>query len=188
MTHLNFSDSRTFSSVFSPNRSLFRVFTFGRPISVMPIHRRTLGVRVSVFNSLCGWLVEICIFTTQTRRGSVTGCLWQRVPRRNVVHAFDADIPMQATTIHPPYVDVEGSFSMPTVAPPEVFDTIIQLPGHKLLVSGYFDHRLEQNVNLKRDFPFITWRGEIAVLFVGKRKHFLNRGPPGSIIHLAIAQ
>jgi len=155
----------------------------------MPIHRRMLGVRVSVYNSLCGWLViEICIFMSQTKRGSVAGCLWQRAPRRNVVHAFDADIPMRASTIHPPYVNVEGSFSMPTLAPPEVFDTLIQVHGHTLLVLGYFDERLEKNPNLKRDFPFIPWRGEIAVLFVGKRKHFLNRGPPGSIIHLAITQ
>ncbi|KAI0281928.1 hypothetical protein BC826DRAFT_1067064 [Russula brevipes] len=140
-----------------PQPFTFRVFTFGQPISAMPIHRHTLGVR--------------------TKRGSVAGCLWQRAPRRNVIHAFDADIPMRARV-----------FSMPTLAPPEVFDTLIQVHGHTLLVSGYFDERLEKNPNLKRDFPFIPWRGEIAVLFVGKRKHFLNRGPPGSIIHLAITQ
>lgn len=56
------------------------------------------------------------------------------------------------------------------------------------MVSGYFDDRVERNPNLRRDFPLIPWRGEIAVLFVGKRKPFLTRGPPKSVIHFAIAQ
>jgi hypothetical protein len=124
----------------------------------------------------------------QTKRGSVAGCLWQSAPRQNVTHAFDADIPKRASTIYPPYVDVEGSFSLPTLTPPEVSDTFVKVPGHTLLVSGYFDDRLEQNLNLKRDFPFIPWCGEIAVLFIGKRKHFLKRGPPASVIHFAVAQ
>ena len=90
--------------------------------------------------------------------------------------------------IHPPYVDIEGSFALPTPAPPEVCDTLIQVSDHTLLVSGYFDNRLEQNPNLRRDFPLIPWHGELAVLFVGKRKPFVTRGPPESVIHLAIAQ
>jgi hypothetical protein len=95
---------------------------------------------------------------------------------------------MQESSIHPPYVDVERSFSMPALAPPQIFDTLIQVTGHTLLVSGYFDHRLEQNPNLERDFPLIPWRGEIAVLFIGKRRHFLVRGPPRAIIQFAVAQ
>ena len=87
-----------------------------------------------------------------------------------------------------PYVDVEASFAYPTPAPPDIFDTLIQVSGHTLLVSAYFDDRVEPNPNLRRDFPLIPWRGEIAVLFVGRAKPFLTRGPPKSIIHLAIAQ
>ena len=56
------------------------------------------------------------------------------------------------------------------------------------MVSSYFDDRVELNPNVKRDFPLIPWRGEIAVLFVGKRKPFLTRGPPVGVIHFAIAQ
>ena len=89
--------------------------------------------------------------------------------------------------IHPPYVDVERSFFMSIIAPPEIFDTLIRVSGHTLLVSGYFDNRVERNANLKRDFPLIPWHGEIAVLFIGKRKPFLTRGPPDSVIHFAIA-
>jgi hypothetical protein len=89
--------------------------------------------------------------------------------------------------IHPPYVDIERSFFMPIIAPPEVFDTLIRVSGHTLLVSGYFDNRVGRNVNLKHDFPLIPWHGEIAVLFVGKRKPFIARGPPGSVIYFAIA-
>ena len=65
---------------------------------------------------------------------------------------------------------------------------LMQVSGHTILVSGYFDNRVERNPNLRRDFPLIPWRGEIAVLFIGKRKPFLTRGPPKSVIHFAIAQ
>lgn len=76
---------------------------------------------------------------------------------------------------------------MPRIAPPPVFDTLIQVSGYTLLVSGYFDNRVERNVNLQRHFPLIPWHGEIAVLFVGKRKPFITRGPPECVIYFAIA-
>ena len=76
---------------------------------------------------------------------------------------------------------------MPRFAPPLVFDTLIRVSGYTLLVSGYFDNRVERNVNLQRDFPLIPWHGEIAVLFVGKRKPFLTCGPHEAVIYFAIA-
>jgi hypothetical protein len=90
--------------------------------------------------------------------------------------------------IHPPYVDVEGAFFRPSASQPEVYDTLIQVAGHTLLVSSYFDIRLGPNPNLKRDFPHIPWYGEIAVLFVGKRKSYVKRAPPESVVRSAVAQ
>ena len=104
---------------------------------------------------------------------------------------FNADVPEYGNTIRPPYVDVEASFTHPPgQAPvaPEVYDTLVEVSGHTILVSSYFDHRAEPNPNLTRDFPLIPWRGEIAVLFVGKRKPYLTRSPPEGVIHFAIAQ
>ena len=87
------------------------------------------------------------------------------------------------------FFDVEGSFSaLPMPPPPEVCDTLVKISGHTLLVTGYYDARLEPNPNLGRDFPLIPWHGEIAVLFLGKRKHFLARGPPESVVHHALAE
>jgi len=153
----------------------------------MVIHRHLdmlVGVPVSPYISR-GWLYSYLRF--QTRSGRVAGYLWQRAARRSITHAFNADFPVQENMIHPPYVDVKRSFFMSIIAPPEIFDTLIRVSGHTLLVSGYFDNRVERNANLKRDFPLIPWHGEIAVLFVGKRKPFLTRGPPDSVIHFAIA-
>jgi hypothetical protein len=133
-------------------------------------------------------MTKFSISGNQTKHGKVAGLLWQRAPRRNVVSTFNADVPVHGSMIHPPYVNIEGSFTLPTPAPPEVCDTLIQVSGHTLLVSGYFDNRLERNPNLRRDFPLIPWHGEIAILFVGKRKPFLTRGPPESVIRSAIAQ
>jgi hypothetical protein len=97
-------------------------------------------------------------------------------------------LPVHRNSIHPPYIDVEWSFSaLPMPAPPEVCDTLVKISGHTLLVTAYYDARLEPNPNLGRDFPLIPWRGEIAVLFLGKRRHFLARGPPESVVHRALA-
>ena len=126
-------------------------------------------------------------FRLQTRSGRFPGYLWQRAPRRRIIHAFNAVIPVQEKMIHPPYVDVERSIFMPCIAPPPVFDTLIQVSGFTLLVSSYFDSRVERNVNLQCHFPLIPWHSEIAVLFVGKRKPFITRGPPESVIYFAIA-
>ncbi len=105
------------------------------------------------------------------------------------MYNFNAELPTQGgNTIYPPYVDVEGSFFPPSTSQPEVFDTLIRVAGHTLLVSAYFDTRLGPNPNLKRDFPYIPWCGEIAVLFVGKRKPFVRRAPPDSIVRFAVAQ
>ena len=94
---------------------------------------------------------------------------------------FNADAPAHGSTIHPPYVDIEVSFAYPTPAAPEVYDTLIEVSGYTLSVSGYFDDHLEPNPNLRRNFPLIPWRREIAVVF-------LTCGSPESIIHFAIAQ
>ncbi|KAI0268924.1 hypothetical protein BGY98DRAFT_1180293 [Russula aff. rugulosa BPL654] len=121
-----------------------------------------------------------------TRPGKVAGFLWQQAPRRKVRYEFKADLPVHNNSIQPPYIDVEWSFALP-VPVAEVCDTLIKISGHTLLVTSYFDARLEPNPNLGRDFPLIPWRGEIAVLFIGKRRHFLARGPPESIVQKALA-
>jgi hypothetical protein len=72
-------------------------------------------------------------------------------------------------------------------APPEVYDTLIEISGQMLLVTSYYDAQLEPNPNLVRNFPLMPWRGEIAVLFLGKRRHFLARGPPESVIFRVLA-
>ena len=100
---------------------------------------------------------------------------------------FKASFPVYGSTIRPPYVDIEASFAYSTPVP-VVYNTLIEVSGHTILVSSYFDDRVEPNLNVMRDFPLIPWRGEIAVLFVGKRKPFLTRGPPEGVIHFAIAQ
>lgn len=111
-------------------------------------------------------------FWLQTRSGRVPSYLWQRAPQQSITHAFNANIPVQENMFHPPYVDVKRSFFMPHIALPPVFDSLNWVSGYTLLVLGYFDNHVEQNVNLQCHFPLIPWHGEIVVLFVGKRKTF----------------
>lgn len=96
-------------------------------------------------------------------------------------------MPINSNSIHPPYIDVEASFSALPIPAPDVYNTLIKISDHTLLVTGYYDARLETNPNLGRTFPLIPWREEIAVLFLGKRKHFLARGPPDSVVFHALA-
>lgn len=125
----------------------------------------------------------------QTKSGTVNDYLWGRWPRETITYCFNAELPVHGgCIINPPYVDVEGAFFLPSALQPEVFDTLIRVADHTLLVSSYFDTRLGPNPNLKQDFPQITWRGEIAVLFVGKRKPFVRWAPPDLVVRSAIAQ
>ena len=127
--------------------------------------------------------------TPQTKDGIVNGYLWGRWPRETITYFFNAKLPLHGRCIiNPPYVDVEDTFFLPSASQPEVFDTLIRVAGHTLLVSSYFDSHLGPNPNLKRDFPSIPWCGEIAVLFVGKRKPFVRRAPPDLVVCSAITQ
>lgn len=121
----------------------------------------------------------------------MNGYLWGRWPRQTITYHFNAELPLLGgCIINPPYVDIEDAFFLPSGSQPEpeVFDTLIRVADHTLLVSSYFDTRLGYNPNLKRDFPHIPWRGEIAVLFVGKRKPFVRRAPPDLVVRSALAQ
>ncbi|KAH9051999.1 hypothetical protein EDB83DRAFT_2316625 [Lactarius deliciosus] len=97
-------------------------------------------------------------------------------------------LPLHGDVIDPPYIDIEASFFLPKASPPEVFDTLIHVAGHKILITGYLDDCLGPNPNLQRDFPLIPWKGEIAVLFIGKRRPYVSCVLPRSLIHFAIVQ
>ena len=97
-------------------------------------------------------------------------------------------MPISGNFTQLPYIDVEWSFStLPMPVPPEVYDTLVKISGHTLLVTAYYDIRLEPNPNLGHDFPLILWCGEIAVLFLGKKRHFLALGPPESVVYHTLA-
>ncbi|KAI9451872.1 hypothetical protein BJY52DRAFT_1226406 [Lactarius psammicola] len=118
----------------------------------------------------------------------VSGYLWGIWPRRATTHSFHAVLPLHGDVFGPPYVDIETAFFSPGVSPPNVYDTLIRVGGHKLLITGYFDNRCVRNPNLQRDFPLIPWQGEIAVLFIGKRRAYVSRAPPRPLVHFAIAR
>jgi len=156
----------------------------------MVIHRRMLGnVPVSAYTFVHS---NVCYFSVmlQTKSCAVTGYLWGTWPHRRIIHTFHAISPLRGNIINPPYVDIEDAFFLPRALLPEVFDTLIRIAGYKILVTGYLKlHNCSfPNPNLQRDFPLIPWKGEIAVLFIGKRKPYISRAPPKSLLRFAIAQ
>ena len=120
----------------------------------------------------------------------MSGYLWGKWPHRRITHTFVATSPLRGDITSPPYVDIEGEFFLPRASPPEVFDTLMRVAGHKILVTGYLNlhNHSFPNPNLLRDFPLIPWKGEIAVLFIGARKPYVSRAPPKSLLRFAIAQ
>ncbi|KAI9430652.1 hypothetical protein H4582DRAFT_2063553 [Lactarius indigo] len=118
----------------------------------------------------------------------VSGYVWQRWPRRRITSTFVTVSPLRGHLIDTPYVNIEREFFLPGVSPPEVYDTLVQVSCYKLLVTGYLNGSLGPNPNLQRDFPLIPWKGEIAVLFIGKRKPYISRAPPQSLVRFAITQ
>ncbi|KAH8976395.1 hypothetical protein EDB92DRAFT_1824093 [Lactarius akahatsu] len=110
----------------------------------------------------------------------VSGYVWQRWPRWRITSTFVAVSPLHGHLIDTPYVNIERKFFLPRASPPEVYDTLVQVSCYKLLVTGYLNGSLGPNPNLQRDFPLIPWKGEIAVLFIGKRKPYVSRAPPQS--------
>ncbi len=150
-------------------------------------HRSYLNVPVSVFS--CDANDQISNSTLQTKIDTVNGYLWGRWPHQTITYCFNAELPVHGRwIINPPYVDIEGAFFLPSASQPEVFNTLIQVVGHTLLVLSYFDTHLGPNPNLKCDFPHIPWCGEITVLFVRKRKPFVRRVPPDLVVCSAITQ
>ncbi|KAH8999744.1 hypothetical protein EDB92DRAFT_1812867 [Lactarius akahatsu] len=88
--------------------------------------------------------------------------------------------PLRGHLIDTPYVNIEREIFLPRASPPEVYDTLVQVSCYKLLVTGYLNGSLGPNPNLQRDFPLIPWKGEIAVLFIGKWKPYVSQAPPQS--------
>ncbi|KAI9432909.1 hypothetical protein H4582DRAFT_2061274 [Lactarius indigo] len=117
----------------------------------------------------------------------ISGYLWGIWLCRAITHSFHAVLPLHGDVFGPPYVDIETAFFLPGVSPPHVYDTLIHVGGYKLLITGYFDNRCIRNPNLQHDFPLIPWQGEIAVLFIGKRRAYVSRAPPRPLVHFAIA-
>src|SRR6266702_6420077 len=126
----------------------------------------------------------------QTKPCTVTGYLWGTWPHQCIIHTFHAVSSLHKDIVGPPYVDIEDTFFLLRALPPEVFDTLIRVAGYKILVTGYLNlnNRSFPNPNLQHDFPLIPWKGEIAVLFIGKRKPYVSRAPPRLLLHFTIAQ
>ncbi|KAH9022223.1 hypothetical protein EDB85DRAFT_2187024 [Lactarius pseudohatsudake] len=97
------------------------------------------------------------------------------------------NIPVRIHDFHTAPYMVSG-YVWQRASPPEVYDTLVQVSCYKLLVTGYLNGSLGPNPNLQRDFPLIPWKGEIAVLFIGKRKPYVSRAPPQSLVRFAITQ
>lgn len=62
---------------------------------------------------------------------------------------------------------MDGIFANPHNAPVHTSTVVV---GHqKYLVVGYFDASLPANFNLRPFCPNLIWRGEIAILSLGRR-------------------
>lgn len=72
-----------------------------------------------------------------------------------------------------PYVRVEDAFTRYRQMDHQVHDCRVEVDGKLFLVSAYYDDSLPVNSAVKRDFKhFSDWRGEISVIYLGRRRVF----------------
>ncbi|SRR6266702_603159 len=101
----------------------------------MVIHCHTLLQVFTVFISAIDWFSLLIL---QTRPSAVSGYLWSRWPCQCITSTFDAVLPLHGDVIDPPYVDVKAAFFLPKASPPKVFNMLIHVAGHKILITGSF--------------------------------------------------
>ncbi|KAI0026841.1 hypothetical protein K488DRAFT_91797 [Vararia minispora EC-137] len=103
---------------------------------------------------------------------------------------FDALVSESSSIRNLPLVLVDLHFSLPKTslgAVPFVDDSIVWIDDTaSVLVSGYSHPDASVNEALLRLFPSYTWRGKIAVVFLGKWKPYLTRPPPSADVNAAV--
>lgn len=100
---------------------------------------------------------------------------------------FKAIVPLAETFENPRYIRIEDRFSQPTVGN-EIHDCKVVIDKNVFLITAYWKESDHRNMAVETAGKGLRWRGEIAVVQVGRIKPFYKRPKNPHCVNKAVAR
>lgn len=125
--------------------------------------------------------------TTSKAAGTTRGYIFSlhRSRRRPVV--FRTIVPVAETIENPRYIRIEDRFAQPT-AGNEIHDCKVVVDKNVFLITAYWKEGDHRNRAVETAGKGLRWRGEIAVVQVGRLTPFYKRPKNPSCVNKAVAR
>lgn len=125
--------------------------------------------------------------TTSKEDGITEGYIFRSQRSRRVPISFGAIIPLVETFENPRYIRIEDQFSQP-VAGNEIHDCKVVADGKVFFITAYWKEDGHKNMAVESAGRGLRWKGEIAVVQVGKLTPFYKRLRNPSSVNKAVAR
>lgn len=100
---------------------------------------------------------------------------------------FKTIVPVAETFENPRYIWIEDRFSQPTVGS-DLHDCKVVVDGNVFLITAYWKEGKHKNRAVETAGKGLMWRGEIAVVQVGRLRPFYKRPKNPSCVNKAVAR
>ncbi|KAF9778449.1 hypothetical protein BJ322DRAFT_1018105 [Thelephora terrestris] len=110
----------------------------------------------------------------RTKRGSIKGYLFTPLLIRRALISFESMVPRNEGYKNPQYLKIEAAFAK-TVEPEDVHDCMVSVGKDRFLVTAYWAGTEDPNPAVEMVCGGLEWRGEIAVVQVGRVVTFYKR-------------
>jgi hypothetical protein len=119
--------------------------------------------------------------------GTTRGYVFSLQRSRRLPVVFKTIVPVTETFENPRYVRVEDRFSQP-IAGKEIHDCKVVVDKNVFLVTAYWKEDSHRNRAVETAGKGLRWRGEIAVVQVGRLTPFYKRPKNPSSVNKAVAR
>lgn len=119
--------------------------------------------------------------------GTVKGYIFSSLRSRRRPVSFKAVVPKKETFENPRYVRVEDRFTQQT-APGELHDCRVVMDKSIFLITAYWKNEANRNDSVSSACGGLVWKGEIAVVQVGRLVPFYKRPKNPSSVNRAVAR
>ena len=141
-----------------------------------------------------GEIVSRCIeskgcalMTTSKGDGTTAGYLFNPQRSRRIPIIFKATVPAAETFKNPRYICIEDRFSQP-IAGNEIYDCKVVVDKKIFLITAYWKEDDHRNMAIESVGKGLRWKGEIAVVQVGKVLPFYKQPKDPSFVNRAVAR
>lgn len=127
------------------------------------------------------------MLTMSKATGTTRGYIFSSKRSRRLPVIFKTIAPVAETFENPRYVRIEEKFSQPT-AGREIHDCKVVVGGNIFLITAYWEEDDHKNRAVGSAGKGLIWRGEVAVVQVGRLKPFYKRPKNPSSVNKAVAR